>query len=108
MKATVRRLDPQIIVYLAKQNKGQGKSRSAKCRTRFMQWPVAQQLKNKMNETITKNLVRLNPEQGDLYRLAEGRLVYIDHPEKGIVYADNRNVFINTIELTEEEKSRLG
>ncbi len=45
MKATVRRLDPQIIVYLAKQNKGQGKSRSAKCRTRFMQWPVVHHLR---------------------------------------------------------------
>ncbi|HAI18112.1 MAG TPA: hypothetical protein DCM10_08885 [Xanthomarina gelatinilytica] len=55
-----------------------------------------------------ENLVKLNPNQRDFYTLAEGRLVYVNHPEKGIVYADNMNVFINTIELTEEEKSRLG
>ncbi len=48
LKATVRRLDPQIIVYLAEQNKGQGKSRSAKCRTLFMQWPVVMHLQKNM------------------------------------------------------------
>ena len=55
LKATVRRLDPQIIVYLEKQNKGQGKSRSAKCRTRFMQWPV----RHKLNRP--KYMIKQNP-----------------------------------------------
>jgi len=59
-------------------------------------------------EIKIENLVKLDPNQRDFYRLAEGKLVYVDHPEKGIVWADNMNVFINTIELTEEEKSRLG
>ncbi|WP_178989645.1 hypothetical protein [Winogradskyella schleiferi] len=59
-------------------------------------------------EIKLENLVKLDPNQRDFYKLAEGRLVYVEHPEKGIVYADNMNVFINTIELTQEEKSRLG
>jgi len=59
-------------------------------------------------EIKLENLVKLNPDQREYYHLAEGKLILINHPEKGMVWADNKNVFINTVELTEEEKLRLG
>ena len=54
-----------------------------------------------------ENLVRLDPNKRDYYKLAEGRLLLLDHPEKGMVWTDTNNVYVNTIELTEEEKLRF-
>ena len=75
MKATVRRLDPQIIVYLAKQNKVQGKSRSAKCRTRFMQWPVLRNLNEHRAEQL-KSLINLKIENYGKIKWNEKRTKY--------------------------------
>ena len=47
-------------------------------------------------------LVKL--QSSEIRKIARGELVYIDHPEKGIMYADYENIFINAIELSEEEK----
>ena len=44
----------------------------------------------------------------EIKKIARGELVYTDHPEKGIMYADSKNIFINAIELSEEDKLRLG
>lgn len=54
-----------------------------------------------------ENLVKLDPMQRHLIMLGEGRLTYIQHPEKGIVGVDTNNVFVNTIELSEEVLSRF-
>ena len=50
-------------------------------------------------------LVKL--QSSEIRKIARGELVYIDHPEKGIMYADYENIFINAIELSEEDKLRL-
>lgn len=54
---------------------------------------------------IGMNLVKLN--SAELQKLSKGELIYIQHPEKGIMYADYENIFINAIELSEEDKLRL-
>ena len=46
-------------------------------------------------------------QSSEIQKIARGELVYIDHPEKGIMYADYKNIFINAIELSEEDKLRL-
>lgn len=52
-----------------------------------------------------ENLVKLTPEE--LIQLSDGELIYINHPEKGICYVDMNNIFVNTVELTQEEKDKL-
>jgi hypothetical protein len=51
------------------------------------------------------DLVKLNKEE--IQKIARGELVYIDHPEKGIMYADYKNIFINAIKLPKEDKLRF-
>lgn len=55
-----------------------------------------------VEELNVDDLVKLDEYHKRL--LFKGALTYIEHPTKGLVYADNINIFINTIELTEEEK----
>lgn len=55
-----------------------------------------------------ENLVKLNINYREHILFAEGKLTYVTHPTKGLVGVDFRNIFVNTIELTEKEKSRLG
>ena len=53
----------------------------------------------------TENLVKLT--QQELIKLSEGRLLYVDHPTKGIRRPDTRGAYVNTfgMEMTEEEKA---
>jgi hypothetical protein len=50
-------------------------------------------------------LVKL--QSSEIQKIAKGELVYINHPEKGIMYADYKNIFINAIEISEEDKLSL-
>lgn len=43
-----------------------------------------------------KNMVKLN--YTDLKRITEGDLIFIEHPEKGNVFVDYDNIYVNTIE----------
>ena len=52
-----------------------------------------------------ENLVKLTPEE--LRQVYEGTLIYIDHQEKGMRFVDYSNIFVNTIEVTKEEKDKL-
>ena len=46
-------------------------------------------------------------QSSEIQKIARGELVYIEHPEKGIMYPDYENIFINAIELSEEDKLRF-
>jgi hypothetical protein len=52
-----------------------------------------------------ENFVKLTEQEA--VEFVEGRLTYINHPKKGIVYVDNINLYVNTIELTQEEKDAI-
>ena len=43
----------------------------------------------------------------DVQRLAQGSLIFIEHPEKGVRYVDMSNIFVNTIELSDEDKLKF-
>jgi len=55
----------------------------------------------------TENIVKLN--QLDIFHLAEGKLIYVDHPTKGMRKVDAKNVYVNTfgMVLTEEELATI-
>jgi hypothetical protein len=58
----------------------------------------------KTTELKLENLVKLN--QQELEKFSEGRLLYVDHPTKGVRTVDTRATYVNTFgkNMTEEEK----
>lgn len=52
------------------------------------------------------NLVKLNGNE-QIYNLSQGRLVYIEHPTKGVALVDYKNVFVNTMPLTDQQLKEL-
>ena len=59
------------------------------------------------SETInTEKFVKLTNEEK--IHLSHGRLKYVLHPEKGVCKANQSEVYIGIIELTEKEKEGLS
>lgn len=52
-----------------------------------------------------ENYVKLSEYQ--INNLFLGELVYVNHPNKGICMIDPKDIYINTIEFSEEDKKRL-
>jgi hypothetical protein len=61
-------------------------------------------MENTNEELRLENIIKLT--QKDLQKFTEGKLLYVDHPIKGIRTVDTRAVYVNTFgeNMTEEEK----
>lgn len=62
-------------------------------------------LEGLLKQQRREDIVMLDSKEAVM--LSEGRLVYVVHPEKGTRYVDYRRIYVNSKDLSEEDKVKF-